>query len=101
MSYLPEITPDTLVLDNTILSSVATCHTKAAMEHVLGLKTAEEAKELRSGSAVHEALAWWLCKQPVDKALGRFDTSYKDWAKEHVPGDDRLAWRPVRRILTH
>jgi len=101
MTYMPKLQKSDLVVDNTILSAVATCHTKAAMEHVLGLKTSEEAKELRCGSAVHEALAWWLCKQPVPKALERFDLAYKGWAQEHVPGDDRLAWRTVRRILTH
>lgn len=89
-----------IIVDNTLLSA-APCSTKLAMRHVLGLTTEGEAKELRAGSAVHEALAWWLCGQGEDKALERLTLSYKAWAAEHVAPDDRLAFRPVKRILKH
>lgn len=91
-----------LVVDNTILSDMV-CSTRGAMRHVLGLGTKGEAAQLRAGSAIHEALAWWLCGQPVEKALGRFDENYREWAKTNVPGDDqkRLGWKPLKAILRH
>src|SRR6267142_7069676 len=91
---------DDVIVDNTLLSD-AVCSTKLAMRHVLGLTTESDKKELRAGQAVHEGLAWWLCQQGEEKALERFTLSYKSWAAEHVPPDDRLAFRPVKRILQH
>lgn len=95
-----DVLPGDVIVDNTILKS-AICSTQVAMHHVLGLSTSEAGKELTAGSAAHEALAWWLCRQPVDKCLERFDEVYKEWSGENVPADDRLAWRPLRRILAN
>lgn len=99
---LPKVGKNDIIVDNTILSSVATCGTQAAMRHVLGLTARTDAAELEAGSAVHEALARWLVTGGDAKvALQRFDARYKPWAAQHQGLGDRLAWSPVHRILKH
>lgn len=96
-----EIRPSDVIVDNTILSSFI-CSTRGAMHHVLGLKTTQEAATLRSGQAVHEGLAWWLCTGgDVEAALDRYDEVYREWSKANLPADDRLAWAPIRSILAY
>lgn len=89
-----------VIVDNTLLSDMG-CSTRGAMRHVLGLTTAEadEAKELKSGSAIHESLAWWLSKQGVDASLRRFTEVYRPWSKEHVAPEDPRAWKNLHSIL--
>ncbi len=83
-----------LIVDNTILTSVARCKTQAAMRHVLGLTTGHEGIELLAGQAVHEVLAWWASGQPDEAALTRL----RHYNPEVPPDDDRLSPCNVRRI---
>lgn len=89
-----------IIVDNTLLSDMG-CSTRGAMRHVLGLTTAEadEAKELKSGSAIHESLAWWLSQQGVEASLRRFTEVYRSWSREHVAPEDPRAWKNLHRIL--
>jgi len=98
MPYTVEPRDSDIVVDNTILKSVAVCHTQAALQHVLGLTTSEDAKQLLAGQYAHETLAWWLCKRPIEEALGRLKP-YKEWCEGKVPEDDPLAYRNVRKIM--
>jgi hypothetical protein len=92
------VRPDDVVVDNTLLEAAARCDTLVAMRHILHLAPAEEAKELRAGSAVHEVLAAWLSGASTEEALGRLN-EYRQWAKEHVPPDDRLRYQNVKKIV--
>jgi hypothetical protein len=72
------------------------------MQHVLGLTSSEEAKELVCGQAMHEALAWWACGKNAVEAGAQFTRTYKPWAEEHnIPETDRLGFYPVKRVLQH
>lgn len=98
MSYVVPIGADDVVVDNTILKSVASCSTQAALLYVLGRTTAEEAKQLLAGQYAHEVLAWWLLGRDDEAALDRLDP-YRRWASDKVPADDPLAYANVRKIL--
>ena len=91
-----------VIVDNTLLSDMG-CSTRGAMRHVLGLTSAEEeeSKELKSGSAIHEALAWWASGKTAEEALARFTEVYRAWAREHVLDTDARAWKNLHRILKH
>lgn len=96
-----DVLPADIIVDNTLLTSVAKCDTQAAMRHVLGLTTEGESANLKAGSDIHEAIALWLSGFTVDEAMAHFKTLYRDWAGEHVAGDDRLSYSNVARILKH
>jgi len=93
-----------VVVDNTILSDVALCHTRGALKHVLGLTARAEAVELRAGQAVHAALARLLyagktTSVSVGAALDVFDRHYREWVKGVQLPDDRYAWQHLRAVL--
>lgn len=88
-----------LFVDNTILVSVARCSTLDVTRHGLGLVATEERATLRSGTAIHEALAVWFRGGTHDEAMAALDASYREFAEEHVQTTDRLAWDNVRRII--
>lgn len=94
-----DVTDDDLIVDNTILSSTAQCHTQAALRHGLGYTTESESAAIMSGQFAHEVLAWWMCGKTPEEAITRLE-GYREWTAEHGVGeDDRLAYSNVRRIL--
>lgn len=81
----------TLALDNTILKSVAACHTQAVLRHVHGLTSEEESAALAAGTAAHEALALWLGGAGRGPALAAFTAAYASMA---ALVEDRIARDP-------
>lgn len=88
-----------LKVDNSALSTLATCTFKAWLRYGMHRTTAEERKELLSGTAAHAALAAFFMGKGIAAALQAFDTVYRDWAKANVPADDRLSYENCRTIL--
>lgn len=92
--------PAILYIDNSTLRAAANCDTEAVVRYVLGLTTLEEKATLRSGSALHEAMAEYL-RTEGDKyaAMNAFTVEYQVWAEENVPAEDRLSYANTARIL--
>lgn len=88
-----------LVVDNSTLSAVARCSTEAVVRYSLGLATRDEKSTLQSGTAAHAAFAAYYASGDATQALDVFETSYRAWADEHVPPDDRLSFGNTSRIL--
>lgn len=89
-----------LEVDNSTLSATKKCSTLAAARYHLGLSSAEEAAPLRAGTGVHEAVAgYFQSRGDVDAAVRGLATSYKAWAEENVPPDDRLGYPNVEKIV--
>lgn len=86
-------------VDNTILTAVAGCDTRAVMRHVLDLTSPEDSALLKSGQDCHSAMEHFFKGGTAQEALAIFDAKYTDWATEHVPPGDRLEWLNVRRVL--
>jgi hypothetical protein len=95
-----DVRPTDIIVDNTILASVAACSTQAALRHVLHLTTTADAAPLIAGQYAHEVLAWWLLGVEPAAALRRLD-GYRRWAQGKVAADDKLAPGNVHRILEH
>ena len=68
---------DVLVVDNSILSSVAKCPTQAFINYGLGLKTRAESLAMAAGSAIHLGLARWLSGAATKEALEVCASAYE------------------------
>lgn len=88
-----------IVVDNSILATVAKCDTRAAVRHVLGLTTPDEHAELNAGKAVHTALAAWAFGVTEPSPLTLLEQEYREWADANVAADHRLAFGNVRNIV--
>ncbi len=88
-----------MIVDNSILETTASCMTKAAMQHVLGLQINKEVSYFESGTAVHKGMEAWYSNEGKDAALKAFDDYYKVWASEQDELDGRLMWGNVRQCL--
>jgi hypothetical protein len=60
---------DALVVDNSILSTVAKCDTYAYVRYACGLNTREESLALGAGSSIHLGLQAWLEGKGKDQAI--------------------------------
>ena len=62
---------DELVVDNSILSATARCHTYSYVRYALGLRTRVEALALEAGSAIHVGMEHWMTdkQRSVPKAV--------------------------------
>jgi hypothetical protein len=66
-----------VVVDNTILRSVATCPTQAAVTYHLGWRPVAKGLELLAGEWVHAALEALALGETVDAAMEVFERGYK------------------------
>lgn len=89
-----------MIVDNSILSSVATCSTLAGLRYALGYAGRDEAGYLRAGTAVHEAMGAYLAYGDPQRALAALETNYAVWALANVPVGDRLSYGNVKRVVS-
>lgn len=96
---------DPIYVDNTLLSSVATCTTKAVIRHIYGYTSKEESAALFAGTVAHEALALFFKGGTAKASRIHFKKRYKAWAEENVDESDkyqkRLSYRNVAKILRY
>jgi len=91
-----------LCVDNSRLSAVAACDTKATLRYILGWTSTEEHAALKAGTAVHKALEVYFRTGYRKPALQAFTDCYADWADEYLPVEPwaaRLDHDNVRTIL--
>ena len=86
-------------IDNSILRTTARCDTEVTLRYIHDYTAADEAAPLKSGIAGHEALATYFRGGTPAEALSVLETMYKQWADEHVPSDDRLAYPNVHAVV--
>lgn len=91
------MTPFTV--DNSMLSSLFTCTTKAWLRYGQHLTTKDERAELLSGSAGHAALETYHRTGDKAQAMAAFDTLYRDWGTSNVDPNERLAYHNTHTIL--
>lgn len=91
---------DVTIVDNSILASVATCPTQAAIRYVLGLTVPDDRAYLRAGHAAHAVLAAHLTGKPADEAMASQEImDYLAWTTDVITDDDRLHGQNVQTIL--
>lgn len=86
-------------IDNSTLSALYSCTSKAWIRYGQHLTTREERAELLSGQAGHAALAAYHECGDMEEALRVFDVIYQLWASSNVDPNDRLAFHNTRAIL--
>ena len=86
-------------IDNSTLSALYSCTSKAWIRYGQHLTTSDERAELLSGQAGHAALAAYHMGGSIDEALNTFDVIYRLWASSNVDPNDRLAFHNTRSIL--
>lgn len=97
-----EIYVDTgiLYVDNSILSTLAMCETKALMQYGYHLVPDDgNFAAMRAGTAVHKALEIHYLGGTPDEALNELFEDYYRFATENVPATDRLAYDNVAKIV--
>jgi len=95
-------------VDNSTLKAVARCDTDAYLQYVCGyrLKQTEERAPLKSGTAIHEALATAFRamasgSSALEAQILGFETltnEYRDWALAEIPPNDRLGWPNISKL---
>lgn len=80
------------------LSALARCEQQHALKWSRW-EAKDEAVALVCGRAIHDALELWRKGGSAADALAAFETSYGDFAREHVPADDKREASNVRTIL--
>lgn len=85
--------------DNSMLSSLFTCTTKAWIRYGQHLTTKDQRAELLSGQAGHAALATYHTTGDRTLAIQAFDALYYDWGRSNVDPNERLAYHNVKTIL--
>lgn len=90
---------DTLYIDNSTLTTVHNCSTRAVLRYYHGYTNLEEAATLKSGSAGHKAIEVYWKGGTVDDAMDAFDAQYKDWAADNVIPGDRLSYENVYGVV--
>jgi hypothetical protein len=89
---------DPLYIDNSTLKAVARCSTEAFMRYIHARTTPEERATLKSGTAVHAALATYLKGDGVIAAIQALADEYREWAEANVADEDRLSWKNVEAV---
>ncbi len=91
---------DLTIVDNSILTAVATCHTQAAIRYALGLTMPEDRAWLRAGHTAHEILAEHLRGKPIEEVMAIPEIiSYLEWTQSSLPENDRLTGENVNKIM--
>jgi len=89
-----------VIVDNSILTAMATCPTQAALRYVLGLTMDEDRGPLRAGHTAHAVLAKYLQGASADEALTDASViEYLEWATGAIEVNDRLSYDNVTRIM--
>jgi len=86
------------IVDNSILTAMATCSTQAMMRYALGYTSKTAKIAAYAGKCVHRALLAHFQGKSLDTCLETFDYSYRDFAAENL-AEERLSWENVRTIL--
>ena len=77
-----------VVVDNSILKTLANCHTLAFVEHAMHVRPRSLSLPLHMGSCAHEALATWLVNDRTEAAfkagMSVFEQTYLPIWKEAV-----------------
>lgn len=89
---------DILYVDNTILSCVAKCDTKALVRHVWERTTEGESAALMAGRAVHKVLETWAKHGSHDECLQALN-DYIMWGEEKLSEKHRLHPLNVLNIM--
>lgn len=91
---------DVIIVDNSILTSVATCPTAAALRYGLGLTVAEDSGPLKAGHMAHAILAAHLSGKAIDDCLADPEVAdYVAWATGAITDGDRLAGDNVLKVM--
>lgn len=91
---------DPLFLDNSTLKAVARCSTEVFLRYQHDQTTPDERATLKSGTAIHAALAAHLRGDGFTAAMDALSDEYEDWAKENVADGDRLSWSNVEAVAS-
>ena len=91
----------TLVVDNSTLSAVATCTTKALMEYSFHYRQKEAKVEAECGKGGHKALAKWFAGYSKQDSIQEFLNHYRAISEEFVPTDSGWDWSNVKEIIEH
>lgn len=89
---------DNLVVDNSILETVAMCSTKAVTLHILGLTSKKEKAAAFAGKCAHSALHHHFLGKSLDIALTVFKNLYHDFSADQLV-EERLAYANLTTIL--
>jgi hypothetical protein len=99
MATSTTMSTDPLYLDNSTLKAVARCSTEAFLRYVHAQTTPEERATLKSGTAVHAALAEHLRGRGDSAAMEALSDEYEEWGKANVADADRLSWPNVEAVM--
>jgi hypothetical protein len=89
-----------LYVDNSILSTLATCETQAVMRYGYSLVPQDVSRApLKAGSAVHKALEAHFLGDSLWVCLDILAREYESWAIANVTDGDRLSYANVREIV--
>lgn len=80
-----------LIVDNTILSTFATCHTKATIAYHHHLTSPEDSNPLLVGSAAHKALELFFKGASPKDAMKTFQDLYYPYGNLLAP-EESLSW---------
>lgn len=89
-----------LHVDNTILSTFATCPTKATLSYGLDLRRKDEDNaNLEVGKALHKVLEYYYQGYSVEGCLLMLKTEYKAWANQHIFDNKRLSYENIELVF--
>lgn len=89
-----------LVVDNSTLSSFATCGTQAYMQYALNLRPPPGSNlPADSGIAIHGALDAYFSTGSRSAALLKLEELYADYADQYAAADDRLCFDNIERCF--
>ena len=92
-----------IIIDNSILKTVASCTSHAVMRYIWHLESKTEKLAADCGSACHVAFECYFKTRSANQALSKFDQEYKGYSTLNIdpndPQQNRLEWSNVRDIL--
>lgn len=91
---------DILYVDNSILSALATCETKAMMQYGYNLQAHDDVRAPAvAGTAIHKALEVYYRGGTIESVMDALHTAYYDFAKEHEEEGSRLCYNNVAEVV--
>jgi hypothetical protein len=75
---------DELVVDNSILSATAKCHTYAYVRYALGLNVKGEALALEAGNAIHLGMELWMKGGSAKAATAAMAEQYEEVVERYL-----------------
>jgi hypothetical protein len=89
-----------LAVDNSTLSSLATCGTQAMMAYGLSLRAPEGTNlPAEAGTAIHKAVEAYFKTGKRFEAIAKLKEVYEPIAERHAQPDDRLGYDNIARCL--